>query len=165
MKNHLMSLVACLGFSLWSSYSTADYVDDQVLKYCKAFMAKYLEADIKNFTYKTTIKKFRNKKSMNPNKTIWMCTLVEQKQNTEKTYIAEITGFQAKKEDSQNSIKAAYSEALSMHTQGHLIEVAGVEYSLEHSPLYVMDNLLPTLFDRSGNYTTYLAITKIFQEK
>ncbi len=149
MKNHLMSLVVCLT-CFWSSYSSADYLDDQVLKYCKAFMAKYLKEDIlKNLEYKLGYR--RNHWSLNHSKYDFGSSCIVTGQTEE--YYIQILGWNIERNKPPHLIKDKYSNAKWHHRFARYIPVAAVEYN--QNVLYVTDY----------EWVTYLAISKFTETK
>ncbi len=129
MKN-LMSLLFVLTF--WSSYSSANYLDDQVLKYCKTFMAKYLGSDSKNFTYrlKSTFRKTKKSNSFESvaNYEKW-CVV----NNETKEYSVKIFGWKSGINHRGGSHLGgridAHRKAEKWHNADKFIPVGAIEYT------------------------------------
>ncbi len=131
MKNHLMSLAVCLA-CFWSSYGSANYaalqgyLNGQILKYCKAYIVKIFRGDSQGLNYEAIRMYY---KAHPTNK--WFCRI----RNTDETrkYIIKLVGFSGDALN-KNEIDDAYNRAISNHSEGHIISVAGVEYN--YSPVF-----------------------------
>ncbi len=121
MKTRLMSLVVCLT-CLWCSYGSGGwapgYLDEQVRKYCKVVMSKFLGKNSKNLSYTLDSPHFTNN---------WTCYARNKERAMEK-YTVHISGVSIINAAARSDKEEAYSEALSIHTQSHLIPVGTVEY-------------------------------------
>ncbi len=131
MKNSLfMSLLFVLTF--WSSYSSANYLDDQVLKYCKTFMVKRFGSNFKNFTYSLEFPLRKTKKVGRPFATLadYECWCVVNNETTE--YIVNIWGWKSSKNhigDSWSGRIQAHNTAELYHSADKFIPVGAIEYT------------------------------------
>ena len=129
MKNHLISLIVCLGFGFWCSYSSANYLDDQIRKYCIAFMDAYLGADLnyKITTHRTDkIATFTNLLFFKDVR-FWECRVskIDRTNNikTKKDYTVSIMG---QVQASESHRREEVSELIASHHIQHNIIPAGI---------------------------------------
>ncbi len=125
MKNCFMSLVACLSLGFWSSYGGANYFEDQVLKYCKAYMEKVLKKDSQDFSYgieRTSKKNFSPYYNM---KTFVSCVAYHKEKTKE--YTVQMIVYSSKAQtDSVTTF--AYAKATSRHRKDHIVPVGAFEF-------------------------------------
>ena len=134
MKKSVMSLALVMGFGFWSSYGGAGYMDDQVFKYCKAFMPMYLNVDSKNLRYeklKTVFLRYE-----------WECHV--NNMETSKGYVVTFRGFAADKSDLKRNREERYNAAMA-HTQHDIIGTG------------MIDNVSSII----ATFTIYVAITGV----
>ncbi len=149
MKNCFMSLVVCLGFGFWSSYGGADYLEDQVLKYCKEYMKRILKGDSQNFSYKIDLsKKYRYGLSPFDYRAIYYASCVASHTEKTKEYTVKIQVY-SDKAQSEGVKTFAYEQAISMHSKGHTIPIGAVEFNVE------------PMFGNSFKRIGYIAIIKL----
>ncbi len=120
MKNCFIFLVVCLT-CFWSSYGSADYVKDQILKYCKKFMFEVSGEDSQAFRYV-----FYTQGGL-----IWRCGVTSGKYvgGKGKTQFRNIhiRGKSIERSDPEN--QNVYNEMLSIHTHNHVIGVGAINYT------------------------------------
>ncbi len=127
MKNHLMSLAVCLA-CFWSSYGSAGYLKDQLLKYCKEYMVSLLRKDSQDFSYE--IDPINRLEGWNPlsEKIVSFSTCrVKHKEKT-KEYKVRMAIHSAVPQ-SERLKKLAYKTAISKHREDHIIPVGVVEFN------------------------------------
>ncbi len=140
MKNSLfMSLLFVLTF--WSSYSSAGYVDDQVLKYCKAFMEKH-DDSVHEFAIEDVSKILGAYDQ-------WKCHARSTEKN--KVYTVHVDGRTLSATLSKSEQAKEYNTVSSRHTQSVFIPVGALEYTsmfgLKKHILYIA---ITKIQERSG---------------